>query len=106
VVALWLSGVSTVTLVSALAGGAVAIVPQAYFGFRAFRYAGARSAQRAAQSFYRGEFAKFALTAMGFSLVFALLRPLDGLAVFIGFMGMTLVHWVGAWWLTRARKPG
>ena len=91
-------------VISVLAGGLIAIVPQAYFGYRVFRYAGAQSSPQVAQSFYQGEFWKFTLTAMGFSLVFALVRPIDGLAVFAAFGGMTVMYWIGAWMVTRRRN--
>ena len=102
----WGTGTDPVTRLSLVAGTVIAVVPQAYFGYRVFRFVGARSSRQVAQSFYRGEAAKFALTAMGFALVFAVIKPINGLAVFAAFGGMTVLHWVGSWWFTRARNSG
>jgi ATP synthase protein I len=97
---------NTGVVVSVLAGGLIAIVPQAYFGHRVFRYTGAQLSPEVTQSFYKGEFWKFTLTATGFSLVLALVRPINGLAVFVTFIGMTVMYWIGSWLVTRSRKPG
>ncbi|MEH6548593.1 MAG: ATP synthase subunit I [Pseudomonadales bacterium] len=83
-------------------GALIAIVPHAYFVTRVFRYAGARATPQVAQSFYRGEFGKFIMTAVGFALVFAQLRPISGLAVFLGFGLMVIIQLLGAWWFNRS----
>ena len=86
---------------SALAGGAIAVIPQAWFASRVFRFRGARSAQAIARSSYSGEIGKFMLTAAGFAAVFATLRPLHGPAVFGGYLAMLAIQVVGSWWLLR-----
>lgn len=90
---------------SVLIGGLIAIVPQAYFAVLAFRWRGARSATAIARSSYAGEVGKFLLSFAGFAVVFATVRPINGLAVFIGYLVMLAVQIVGSWLLlTRDRQ--
>ncbi len=91
---------------SALCGGAIAILPQAWFARVAFRRRGAHAARSAARAAYAGEVGKFALSIAGFAVVFATLRPIDGLAVFAGFLVMLAVQIIGGWWLLRRAGPG
>lgn len=86
---------------STLSGGLIAILPQAFFAARAFRWRGARSSRAMARSSYAGEVGKFLLSAAGFALVFAAVRPIDGLAVFAGYLVMLCIQIVGSWLLLR-----
>lgn len=86
---------------SVLSGGLIAIVPQAYFAARAFARRGAQSAKAVARSGYAGEIGKFLLSAAGFALVFAAVRPIDGLAVFAGYLAMLVIQIIGSWLLAR-----
>jgi len=81
------------------AGGLVAIIPQAYFAALAFRRRGAGSARKAARATYAGEAGKLLLSAAGFAVVFALMRPVHGPAVFAGYLAMLAVQIVGSWLL-------
>jgi len=81
---------------SVFSGGFIAIVPQAYFALRAFSGRGARSAQAMARASYAGEVGKFALSVAGFALVFIMLRPISGLAVFAGFFAMLAIQIIGS----------
>jgi len=91
---------------SVLSGGLIAIVPQAYFAVLAFRWRGARSARAIARSSYAGEVGKFLLSVAGFALVFAVLRPVSGPAVFCGYLAMLILQITGGWWLlTRGQRP-
>jgi ATP synthase protein I len=90
-----------VVALSALAGGLVAVVPQAYFAYRLFSQRGARAAQQVARAGYAGEVVKFLLTIAGFAMVFTLLRPIEGWAVFAGYIGMLSIQITGAWLLLR-----
>ncbi len=83
-----------VTAYSALLGGLIAIVPNAYFARWAFRFSGAQVAVEVAQSFYRGEAGKFLLTAVLFASVFALVKPLDAVAVFLTYVFMVALNWI------------
>jgi ATP synthase protein I len=86
---------------SALSGGLIAIVAQAYFAAVAFRWRGARSARAMARSGYAGEVGKFLLSVAGFAMVFAIVRPIDGLAVFVGYLAMLAIQITGSWLLVR-----
>jgi len=96
---LWLRG--EILAYSVLYGGLVAIVPQAYFAALAFRWRGARSATAIARSSYVGEVGKFFLSVAGFAVVFAAVRPIDGLAVFAGYLVMLVIQITGSWLLLR-----
>jgi ATP synthase protein I len=84
---------------SLAAGGLIAIIPQAYFAHLAFRWRGAKSARAMARSSYAGEIGKFLLSVAGFAVVFATVRPIHGLSVFIGFLVMLAIQIVGSWLL-------
>jgi len=84
---------------SVLSGGIIAILPQAYFAALAFRWRGARSARAIARSGYAGEVGKFFLSFAGFAAVFAVVRPIDGLAVFAGYLVMLTIQIFGSWLL-------
>ncbi|MTI14016.1 F0F1 ATP synthase subunit I [Sansalvadorimonas verongulae] len=79
--------------VSALLGGMICFVPNAYLVFRAFSLSGARAARKIVNEFYKGEAGKFFLTCCGFALVFALVRPLDAVALFGAFVLVQAVNW-------------
>lgn len=89
---------------SVLSGGLVAIVPQAWFAARVLRRRGAHSAVAIARAGYTGEVGKFLLGAAGFALVFAAVRPIDGLAVFAGYLVMLAIQITGSWLLLRQLK--
>jgi ATP synthase protein I len=90
---------------SVFSGGLIAIVPQAYFAVLAFRWRGARSAQAIARSSYAGEVGKFLLSCAGFGLVFGVLRPINGPAVFVGYLAMLITQITGSWLLlTRNQR--
>lgn len=61
---------------SALLGGVLFILPNAYFTAYAFRYSAADSAERVARAFYWGQFGKFVLTLVGFAVVLRMVQPL------------------------------
>ena len=95
------NGVSAYSL---LCGALVGVVPQAWFASIAFRRRGARRAQEAARAAYAGELGKFLLSVAGFGLVFAVVRPIDALAVFAGFLCMLGIQMYGSWRLLRERQ--
>lgn len=88
--------------VSFLAGGVVSVVPQAWFAVRLFGVKQRRSLQEAARTAYVSQILKFLFQALGFALVFALLRPLNAPAVFAGFCIMWALQVVGSARLLRA----
>ncbi|MFT5709490.1 MAG: ATP synthase protein I [Halioglobus sp.] len=88
-------------VISVLCGGLIAVLPQAYFAARTFRWRGAQSAQSIARSSYGGVVGKFIFSAAGFAVVFAMLRPVNGLAVFAAYIIMLLIQIIGSWLLLR-----
>lgn len=80
------------TSLSILLGGFISLIPGSYFTFKVFQYTGARSIEKTVASIFKGEIIKLLLIGCGFGLTFKYLRPIDELAVFVGFL---LVHAVG-----------
>lgn len=64
--------------------------------WRAFKYSGARSADKVVQSFYQGEAWKFILTAIGFAVVFLRVDPVNEWALFGTFIAVQLSHVLAA----------
>ena len=79
---------------SALLGGLICWLPNCYFAFRAFRHRGARSARKIVRSFYAGEAGKMALTMLLFAVVFVNVRPLNALALFVGYIATQASNWI------------
>ena len=77
---------------SALLGGLISAVPNSYFALHAFKFQGARNADKVVKSFIRGELGKIVFTGVLFALSFTLVTSLDALALIAGF-GAT--HFVG-----------
>lgn len=86
--------IDQLTASSALLGGLIAIIPNAYFAKWAFRYSGASAADKVAQSFYRGEAGKFILTTVLFALVFIWVNPINVVVVFVTYIGMMALNWL------------
>jgi len=101
----WLA-LDETTALSTLCGGAVAVLPQAWFAAKLFRVRarGARSASEITRSALSGEIGKFLLSAAGFAAVFVLLRPLEASAVFAGYVAMLIVQTIGSWWFLMRRQ--
>jgi len=79
---------------SALLGGVVCFLPNLYFAWESFRHQGAQAAKQIVRSFYKAEAVKFGLTAVLFSLVFALVRPLNPIYFFLTYVVVQVVHWL------------
>ncbi|MBB3141734.1 ATP synthase subunit I [Halomonas sp. THAF12] len=86
---------------SALLGGAVAFLPNAFFTWRVFRYQGARHTRNIVNGFYRAEAGKFGLTAALFTLVFIAVPPSNPAFFFGAYVVTLFVHWLGPWLLRR-----
>jgi len=102
---LWasLTGWNAVTARSLGLGGLISVVPNAWFALGVFRWRGASNAQRAVRAGYAAEIGKFMLAVAGFMLVFAKVRPIEGWAVFAGYVAMLCIQIAGSWWLLRRR---
>ena len=80
---------------SALLGSLTCVIPNAFLALRLVlsrRDPGARALIKAA---YIGELGKLALTVLMFSIVFALVRPLEAAPLFAGFIATQLATFAG-----------
>lgn len=87
--------------VSALTGGMVAFLPNAYFAWRMFRHQGARYTKQIVSGFYRAEAGKFGLTAALFLLVFVLVPPSNPAFFFGAYVVTLFAHWLAPWLMRR-----
>lgn len=81
---------------SALLGGLVCIIPNAYFAIKLFKHQGARAARQIVNSFYKGEALKIILSMFLFALVFVLCR-ITPAAFFASYILVLMTHWVAPW---------
>jgi len=81
-----------VTACSALLGGLIRALPNSYFALQAFKYQGARNADKVVKSFIKGELGKIVITIVLFALSFTLITNLSELALILGFI---TTHFVG-----------
>lgn len=78
--------------VSAILGGLVYIIPNAYFALTLFKHQGARAAKQIVKGFYKGEALKLILTILLFTAVFLLYR-VSPLAFFVSYITVLMTHW-------------
>jgi ATP synthase protein I len=71
---------------SALLGGLIALLPNAFFAYKAFCYFGARSTKDIVLSIWSGAMGKWILTAVLFALVFVGISQLDIAALFVAYL--------------------
>lgn len=81
---------------SALLGGMVCIIPNAYFANKLFKYHGARAAKQIVNSFYKGEALKIILSIFLFTAVFVLCR-ITPFAFFASYIVVLMTHWFAPW---------
>ena len=77
---------------SVLLGGLISALPNSYFALQAFKYQGARNADKVVKSFIRGQLGKIGITIVLFALSFTLITNLSELALILGFI---TAHFVG-----------
>jgi len=77
---------------SSLLGGIIFVIPQLYFGIKAFMYSGARSIQKIVVNFYKGESSKILIIAVGFVLVFKFVDPIDYFALYTTFISLLIFN--------------
>jgi len=98
--ALWLGRTAGV---SALLGGAVAVLPSSFLAARLLKPGNTVSAQALLRSAWLGEVGKVVMTAVLFAAVFVAVEPLSAPAVFGGFIAAQLVIFcaplMGSGWL-------
>ena len=89
--------------VSAVLGGAVAVLPNAFLAARLLKPGNTASAQAMLQSAWLGAAGKLIMTAVLFTAVFVAVKPLSVPAVFGGFIAAQLVIFfaplVGSGWV-------
>ena len=88
----WLFG--PLSAKSAGLGGLICFIPTCWFALRAFRYSGARSANEIIRSIYAGASGKMVLTIVLFGFTFAYVKPINAMAVFAGFAGVSVMNWL------------
>ncbi len=77
---------------SALLGGLVFVIPQLYFGIKAFMFSGARAIDKIVVNFYKGESSKIIIIVIGFALVFSFIRPIDYFSLYSAFIAILIVN--------------
>ena len=88
---------------SALLGGLVCIIPNAFFAIKLFKYQGARAARQIVNSFYKGEALKIVLSIFLFTLVFIWCK-ITPLAFFTSYVLVLMTHWFAPWIIVNKRK--
>ena len=92
---------------SILLGGLTQWVPQFWFTYQAFKYAGASQAQKVLSSMYRGEAGKIVLTASGCIGTFVLFENVNIIGfIIVNNMRFTLVNNIGRSLFTDLRSLG
>lgn len=82
--------------ISALLGGLVCIIPNAYFAIKLFQHQGARSARKIVNGFYKGEALKLLLSFILFTAVFIFCK-ITPLAFFTSYILILMTHWFAPW---------
>jgi ATP synthase protein I len=77
--------------VSALLGGVAVVIPNAFLAARVLTPSRDLSADAMMRSAWIGEIGKLLLTALLFGVIFGFVRPIQPLAVFVGFIAAQLV---------------
>lgn len=89
----FLGWLGTVAAASALVGGAIAVVPGAFYALRIVRSRN-RSPERMLRAHYAGEFGKLALTFAMFAVTFAWMKNVSVLPLFTAYIATLAVYWV------------
>lgn len=73
-------------------GGAIAIMAQAYFSWRVFRFTGAKHNKQVMSSFYKGEVGKFLIVGLGFAWLLKANPTLKFAFIFVAFLVFYLLY--------------
>jgi ATP synthase protein I len=91
--------------VSALLGGAIAVIPNAFLAARLLSPGAGSSAKALLRAAWLGEVGKLVLTALLFAIVLGTMRPVSALGLFGGFIATQLVIFgaplLGSGWLDK-----
>lgn len=101
IIAAWAKGTSAAY--SAVLGGLVCVVPNAYFARALFLHSGARAAKQIVNGFYRGEALKLMLSAALFTLVFKCFK-VDPLVFFVAYMAAQMMVWFAPFIVVNKHK--
>jgi ATP synthase protein I len=74
-------------------GGLIQILPQAWFSWQAFKYAGASNVDKVVRSMYRGELGKVVMTASLFAILFTVDKQWNYTVLFAAFLAMIPLQW-------------
>jgi ATP synthase protein I len=85
IAAIFLFFSNEVAAYSILIGGLISAISNYFFAVQAFRYRGARNAEKVVKSFMRGEAGKIVITLLLFALTFTLISAISEAAVIGGF---------------------
>ena len=88
-----LVGWGSAAAVSALIGGATAVIPSFVFAFYAFRFVGASKAKMVTSSFYRGQALKLLTTFVLFVIAFKYLDVIIA-PMMVTFIIALMTHWL------------
>jgi ATP synthase protein I len=90
---------------SALLGGAIAVIPNAFLAARLLSPRAGASARALLRAAWLGEVGKLLLTALLFAVVLVTMRPISALGLFGGFIAAQLVIFLapllGSGWLDK-----
>ena len=84
---------------SALVGGLIFVIPNAYFAHRMYRFEGAQNAHLVVGNMFRAESVKLALTAVFFAAVFILMEPVHVPALLFTFAVMVALSPLLRWFI-------
>ena len=78
---------------SAALGGIIGILPNVFFAYKAFKYAGARASKKVVESFFSGVKQKMALMALllGLTIKFVVISPLPFFSMFCLVMALPII---------------
>jgi ATP synthase protein I len=93
----WLLWSGVEPAISALIGGLVGFIPNAYFAVKSGRYNPAHSSRDVVRSFYLGETIKLISTALLFSVAFQIPGILF-VPLITGFISVIMVFWCALLW--------
>lgn len=89
------------SLLSALLGASLAIIPQLVFTLMVFHYRGARQQKKFQQMLFLAAAVKLGLTVVLFSLVFLLVQPSNPISLLCTYIAVVLINWLNPWLIKR-----
>ncbi|MBL4819836.1 MAG: ATP synthase subunit I [Gammaproteobacteria bacterium] len=76
---------------SILIGGLISAIPNCYFTIQAFKFNGARNAEKVVKSFLKGEIGKIVITIVLFALAFTQITNVNEIALMAGFIAVQFI---------------